>query len=264
MTAPARTRSPRVTAVAHPGLRPLLARPHTGFADGATPRRFAIPAAPAVAVVVRLGESAHRPPAFVKGPDDAFEVPPGRCAPTYAEAWLAPPAAYAVLGTPLEHLRGLTVDLADLLGRTGREIADRMHAEPTWSGRFALLDRLLLRRIADGPRPAPEVAHAWRRLVGSGGRLPIRLLAEETGWSHKHLITMFRRQVGLPPRTAARLVRFDGVLRRVERPDRPAWEQVAADSGYADQSHLVRDFRAFAGTTPTGFVREVNRVQDAR
>ncbi|MGD9528513.1 MAG: helix-turn-helix domain-containing protein, partial [Pseudonocardia sp.] len=217
-----------------------------------------------VAVVVRLGESAHRPPAFVKGPDDAFEVPVGRCAPAYAEAWLAPTAAYALLGVPLHHLRGRTVDLADLLGRAGREIAERMHAEPTWTGRFALLDRLLLRRIADGPRPAPEVAHAWRRLTGSGGRVPIRGLAEETGWSHKHLITMFRRQVGLPPRAAARLVRFDGVLRRAERPDRPAWERIAADAGYADQSHLVRDFRAFAGTTPTVFAREVQRVQDPR
>jgi AraC-like DNA-binding protein len=70
-----------------------------------------------------------------------------------------------------------------------------------------LVDEFLLRRAQDGPDPAPEVAWAWRRLVATGGRLPISRLAGEVGWSHKHLISRFTQQVGLPPKTAARLVR---------------------------------------------------------
>ena len=78
------------------------------------------------------------------------------------------------------------------------------------------------------------------------------------GWSHKHLITRFRQQIGLTPKVAARLVRFDGVWRHLDQRASASgpswsWSRVAAEAGYADQAHLIRDFRRFTGTTPTGF-----------
>ena len=125
-----------------------------------------------------------------------------------------------------------------------------------------------------GPGLSPEVAWAWRRLLDSGGAIPIGRLAAEVGWSHKHLITRFRQQVGLRPKTAARLVRFDRVWRRLDQSGgRPEWADLAREAGYADQAHLIREFRQFTGTTPTDFQArtrpaagdgeaEVNSVQD--
>jgi methylphosphotriester-DNA--protein-cysteine methyltransferase len=65
------------------------------------------------------------------------------------------------------------------------------------------------------------------------------------------LITRFRQQVGLPPKTVARLIRFGQVLRSIDQGR--SWERIAAESGYADQPHLVREFRRFTGTTPTDY-----------
>ena len=104
--------------------------------------------------------------------------------------------------------------------------------------------------------------------------MPIAQLAAEVGWSHKHLIARFRRQVGLRPKTAARLVRFDGVLGRLDERRGLDWGLVALEAGYADQAHLIREFHQFTGTTPTEFLaqttppggdgeRQVNFVQDA-
>jgi AraC-like DNA-binding protein len=66
----------------------------------------------------------------------------------------------------------------------------------------------------------------------------------------------------MAPKTAARLVRFDAVWRRIDE-RRMRWERIAADAGYADQAHFIRDFREFTGTTPSSYLAEVNSVQDA-
>jgi len=272
--APERARSPRVAAAPQPLLRSLLTRGYAGFTEATTPRRIVVPATTSVPLVVKLLDSPHRPPAFVMGANGSSTVLEGECAPSYLELLLEPLGAYTLLGLPLDALSGRTVDLIDVLGADGRRLAEQLREAPTWRQRFALLDRFLLRRLARGPRPSPEVGWAWERLVASGGAVPIRRIADEVGWSHKHLIARFRQQVGLRPKTAARLVRFDGVLRRLDERRPLDWGRVAAEAGYADQAHLIREFRGFSGTTPTEFQartlprdgdggRQVNSVQDA-
>jgi AraC-like DNA-binding protein len=255
--APERVRWPRLTAQPHPLLRSLLRRGYAGFTEATSPRRLVLPATASVPLVVRLADSPYRPPAFVMGAHGTATVLEGECAPSYVEVLLAPLGAYRLLGLPLAELSGRTVDLADVLGADGRRLAEQLRETPGWRRRFALLDRFLLGRLDRGPRPSPEVAWVWRRLEATGGRVVIGRLAAEVGWSHRHLIDRFRRQVGLSPKTAARLVRFDGVWRRLDQAGgRPDWGLVAAEAGYADQAHLVREFRQFTGTTPTGFLAQ--------
>ncbi|HET9559135.1 MAG TPA: helix-turn-helix domain-containing protein, partial [Actinomycetota bacterium] len=144
----------------------------------------------------------------------------------------------------------------------GRRLGEQLREAPTWRQRFTLLDRFLLRRLEAGPQPSPEVDQAWERLVASSGAVPIARIAAEVGWSHKHLIARFREQVGLRPKTAARLVRFERVLGRLDERRGFDWGLVARETGYADQAHLVRDFHQFTGTTPTEFATRVSSVQD--
>jgi AraC-like DNA-binding protein len=92
------------------------------------------------------------------------------------------------------------------------------------------------------------VAMTWREVWASGGRVGIGDLVERSGWSHRHLSTRFRVQVGLPPKTLAGIVRFERAAADLGRSSLAA---VAAAHGYADQSHLTRDVVRFAGETPT-------------
>jgi AraC-like DNA-binding protein len=75
--------------------------------------------------------------------------------------------------------------------------------------------------------------------------------AAATGMSRRHLERLFLRDVGLPPKQLARIVRFQRALRLLDGDgDPPRGVRAAHGSGYADQAHFIRDFRAFAGCAP--------------
>jgi transcriptional regulator GlxA family with amidase domain len=104
------------------------------------------------------------------------------------------------------------------------------------------------------PPASYELFWAWRRLRASAGRASVGSLARELGWSHRRLIARFREQIGMPPKSVARVLRFERVSDLLRRPAAPSFAEIAQDCGYYDQSHLNRDFRDFAGTTPGAYV----------
>ncbi|MER6029908.1 helix-turn-helix domain-containing protein [Streptomyces sp. NPDC001851] len=161
---------------------------------------------------------------------------------------LSPVIARAILGTSPADLDGGVVSLGDLWGREASRIREQLGDVSSWQDRFVLTDALLARRHEAGPPVDPEVSWAWHRIVVSRGLIRVDGLAAEVGWSRKRLWSRFRSQLGLPPKRAVKLVRFDHAAHRLVAGEGAA--HVAADTGYADQSHLHRDVMAFTGATP--------------
>ena len=161
---------------------------------------------------------------------------------------LSPVIAHAVLGDSVQ-LSGTVVALDDLWGRDAARTQERLRAAASWDERFAIAEAALARRREDGWTVDSEVAGAWGQIVRSRGQVRVERLATELGWSRKRLWSRFRAQLGLTPKRAAQLVRFDRAVHRLAAGHDPA--AVAAESGYADQSHLHRDVMTFAGVTPT-------------
>ncbi|WP_256923784.1 AraC family transcriptional regulator, partial [Streptomyces sp. 13-12-16] len=170
---------------------------------------------------------------------------------------LTPLGARAVYGMPAADLAHRLVPLDELLGTLGVELVDRLRAATTWVARFAVLDELLLRAVGRGAgddsvsRVRPEVAEAWRRLSASRGRVQVGAVAAELGWSRRYLTERFRGEVGLSPKTFARVLRFEHAHELATAHEPLPWADVATVSGYADQAHLVRDWREFTGRSPT-------------
>jgi AraC-like DNA-binding protein len=177
---------------------------------------------------------------------------------------LTPVGARALLGLPAGALAGSLVDLEDVLGASSRELVDRLAAAATWPDRFAVLDAVLARGLAERAEARPETVRAWDRLVASGGTLDVRTLAREVGWSRRHLSERFRAELGIPPKVAARVLRFERARRLLQRPERPALADVATTCGFYDQAHLNREWREMAGCSPmTWLAEELPSVQDA-
>jgi AraC-like DNA-binding protein len=180
---------------------------------------------------------------------------------------LKPPGVRALLGLPAGELADLDVPAKAVLGRVGTELRDRVRGASGWPERFAVLDEILLRQllagtdggpVAAGP-VAPEVVWSWRQLLQAGGSVRVADLAAGTGWSGRHLASRFRAEIGLTPKAAARVIRFDRARRLlVSRLGDSGYglADLAADTGYFDQAHLAREFRALAGVPPSQWLAE--------
>lgn len=169
---------------------------------------------------------------------------------------LTPIGAHRVFACDMDALTGQSVELTDVLGAEGRVLIEQLANAPSWEARFVLVDVFLRARLHSAAEAPAEVRWVWDQLEAHDGAQAIGALTRETGWSPKRLSAAFRASVGVPPKSVARLLRFERIIARLQRPDACRWAARALDCGYYDQSHLVRDFAEFAGCTPTAYLRE--------
>jgi AraC-like DNA-binding protein len=262
------------TRPVHPALRPYVADV-TGYAYGADPPALhrGLPSR-CLTVVVTLDDPLGI--AWPGGPVDKYDALAGGLhstavhigqTPSRAGVQLAltPAAGRVLLGLPPGELGSTVVGLDTLLGRPARELTEQLREAPSWDQRFDLLEQLLLRRLRSaGPHDVrPELGWAWQRLLDSGGAIGVQELASEVGWSRRHLTDRFTKEFGLPPKVAARVLRFERVTTSLRRRPQIRLADLSATVGYADQAHLTREFRAIAGCSPrTWLAEEFPNLQD--
>lgn len=162
-----------------------------------------------------------------------------------------PLGAFRFFGAAMADLASRMVDIIDLLGTDGRILRDRLGDLRDWEHRFDLVEAFLVAR--DRHRSSAELAHAYLRLTRSAGRERVSSLADAVGWSRKHLTARFRAELGVGPKTIARVMRFERACRLARAGG--GWASVAVDSGYADQAHLTREFAALAGESPRAWAQ---------
>lgn len=169
---------------------------------------------------------------------------------------LTPLGARVLLGLPAGELASTVVELGTLLGPVAGELVERLRSARTWTDRFLELDAVLARIARQRDGPAPELGWAWHRLTASHGQVEVSMLAREVGWSRRHLGERFRREFGLTPKVAGRVMRFEVAHRLLSAPHRPGLADVAARAGFYDQAHLHREWRELAGCTPSQLLAE--------
>lgn len=170
---------------------------------------------------------------------------------------VSPLAARPLAGMPAGELASLSLRAEDILGSTATQVCEEIDAADSWSARFAVLDRLLGDAVDVELAVPDQVARAWHLLLRSGGTVPVRELARQVGWSERHLGAQFTQEIGLGPKAAARVIRFDRARRILERnvgAGLPDVAGVAAECGYFDHSHLLRDWQQFTGLAPMDWI----------
>lgn len=159
------------------------------------------------------------------------------------------------LSTPMQSLTDARIPAEELfvgIDQLIEEIAESSND----AQRIAACNRFLIRSI-DPSRGNISVRRALERIMLTRGRISVESLSTLMGMSRRSLELAFQREVGTSPKMYCRITRFRHILDAVsEGSPSEDWVRIALDSGFFDQSHLIRDFRQFAGNSPTSFLAD--------
>src|SRR5262245_36071535 len=194
---------------------------------------------------------APQPPSFVVGTTTGpFAIETTGPVSTFGVRF-RPGGVSVFLPLPVSELTDLAAETADLWAADGRRVEEQVREAPDAPSRSAAIERFLLTRSRPDRAARRGVDAAVALILGGRGAVPIEEVAGRIGKSRRQLERAFSEGVGVSPKTLARLARFQNVLRRAGRGS-PRWAELAAECGYADQAHLIREFKEFAGEPPAG------------
>lgn len=166
-----------------------------------------------------------------------------------------PGGAYPFFKWPMQELQNTHLPLETAWGSLANEVRERLLAAPTPQHKFQLLEDYLTAHFSHRLIQQPAVAFALKEFEELR---PIAQVAGQIGLSHKHFIELFRRQVGLTPKTYWRVRRFQAALALIRSGQPVEWRTLALGCGYFDQAHFIHDFETFTGFTPTTYLVRPN------
>jgi AraC-like DNA-binding protein len=201
---------------------------------------------------------------FVAGPDTTAQVSQLPMGTHFIGVRFEPGAAAVALGVPASDLVDARPDAGALWGRVAGELTRRLMDTTSPGAAAAVLQDAVYRRLASAPCPEPDAL--VRRVVAvlehgpRRGPMLVGQLASRLGISERQLHRRCLGQLGYGPRTFAGIVRFQRFLELAELAASPGalgLAALAAEGGYADQSHLTREVQRLAGVTPARLLAEL-------
>lgn len=165
---------------------------------------------------------------------------------------LRPAGAAALFDVPQSALTGSAVSLEDLIGQESRRLTERLHDAPSHEQRLTIMAQWISERMTAGSGTDPQVARAVSEIERARGAVGVSELLAQIGESAKAFRRRFEEQVGVTPKTFARVVRFRRTVEALSRSD-VALNEAAVTHGYYDQAHMNAEFREFAGMSPGRF-----------
>ncbi len=167
-----------------------------------------------------------------------------------------PGGAHGFFHCPAHQMHNQVLPMDALWGHFIEEARTRLYEASNLSSKFALLEHLLRSRLSVEKSGQGLINFAIKQLVNSQGAISIATLCDKLAISQKHLSQQFKKFVGVPPKSLARIFRFQHVLNTIDPTQSPNWVDIAHQCHFYDQSHFNRDFLAFTGLSPGEYLSQ--------
>lgn len=168
-----------------------------------------------------------------------------------------PGAGFPLIHQSVSNYTNKVVPAQELFGDSVLDLLSQLKTDTTPELRFASVERWLTGQLLDDDFYTNIIQFAIDTIENSPAQINISLLAEKAGYSQKQFIQLFKKYVGITPKQFHRVVRFNEILSVVENQDSISWTKIAADCGYFDQAHFIRDFQSFSGINPKKYLNDI-------
>ena len=167
-----------------------------------------------------------------------------------------PGLAYPLLQSPLTEVSDKVVPATDLFGDDIVVLRQQIIAQSEPAAKLRLVNDWLNKRYSKAHQVDPIIQAAIEAIVAAPTASTLKEVLAQEGYSAKHFIHLFKRYVGLPPKTFQRIMRFQQVIPLIHGKEKVNWAQVGTECGYYDQAHFIKDFQLFSGYNPSDFLDE--------
>ena len=155
-----------------------------------------------------------------------------------------------MLGIPMCEIVDQHYDSTLFFGKEIEYITEQLYEAADTDEMIAVIEKFLLKKINCIKKSIP-IEDVLGKQIQSRDMVNVNELSHQACTSVRQLERQFKERVGIPPKLFARLVRFSRAWNMRESNPDITWTKIAYACGYADQMHMIRDFKEFAGTTPS-------------
>jgi AraC-like DNA-binding protein len=166
--------------------------------------------------------------------------------------------AHPFYSLPMSELTDKVVEADEVFGYGVLQLREQLLACKSPESMFGLIEMFLLRQR--GNRLASDVTsrcveYAVSQMTSQTNRLGFLQLSSQIGYSQKHFISIFKLQVGIPPKQYMKIMRFQNAVLEIEKAGSVHWSEIALRNGFYDQAHFIHEFRNFSGFTPGEYIK---------
>jgi AraC-like DNA-binding protein len=164
---------------------------------------------------------------------------------------LKPETFIRLFGQPVAELYQKCTDLHSLVGNRYSWLIDMIRNASTNENRIAVIESFLYKKLAIAKTGYSLLAEAIRKIWIEDGNISTACLSKSVFIGERQLQRLFKSAVGVSPKLYSRIIRFRSAYEQAQSGKSQGWTDVAYSLGYVDQAHFVKDFKSFAGVTPT-------------
>lgn len=170
-----------------------------------------------------------------------------------------PGALYQLLGIPLHEFTGRYADATEVINREVERINDRLGACVNYTQMIDIVETYLIYKLRKVRTDNCLIDRVAACMYASPSKISLDYLASQACLSPRQFNRKFNERIGVGPKLYSRIIRFYRAYQYKEMHPSADWLTIAVLFDYSDYQHLVKDFKEFAGVTPTAWIQEDNR-----
>lgn len=169
-----------------------------------------------------------------------------------------PGGIYPFIQKDLDSISDSVIPAESFFGEAIFEFREQLLGADSPEEKFSLGEEWAQTKLEQGVRIDDSIHAAVSKIMSDPQFWEISLkdIIDESGYSQKHFISLFKKYVGLSPKYFQRILRFQEIMMKTQNKEQISWPSISSDCGFYDQAHFIREFKKFSGYNPGEFIVE--------